>query len=181
MRNRDNTFTTKKYITDSLLILLKSKSYNSITIAEITTKAGVNRSTYYRNFISKDDIIKQYYEILLITFYSTISDENIKLEDYLFKMFSFFYSQRNDLLLLHRHCLSYLLLDALNDKFCSNKQVKNFNDSFSIYYHTGGIFNTFLLWFNNDMNKTPQQMTDYSTKVLPENFIPLLKENNTYI
>ena len=49
------------YMADALLMLMAKKDYANITISEITQKAGVNRSTFYRNFISKDDIIKYYF------------------------------------------------------------------------------------------------------------------------
>ena len=59
---RSNTTTEmmKEYISESLLILMEGKAYDDISIGEITAKAGVNRSTYYRNFSSKNEIIKFY-------------------------------------------------------------------------------------------------------------------------
>ena len=48
---------TKEYIIQSLFILMKTKDYSDITIQDITNKAGVNRSTYYRNFSCKENII----------------------------------------------------------------------------------------------------------------------------
>ena len=50
-----------EYITDALLLLMKHKNFNDITIGEITKKAGVNRSTYYRHFSTKESIIKFYF------------------------------------------------------------------------------------------------------------------------
>jgi len=47
----------KGYMADALLILMGSKDYADISIGEITEKAGVNRSTFYRNYNSKDAII----------------------------------------------------------------------------------------------------------------------------
>lgn len=47
MRKKNTTTEMMKgYIADSLLHLMSTKPYNDITIAEITKKAGVNRSTY---------------------------------------------------------------------------------------------------------------------------------------
>lgn len=48
----------KDYISQALLLLMQKKSYSQITIQEITKEAGVNRSTYYRNFNSKETIIQ---------------------------------------------------------------------------------------------------------------------------
>ena len=49
---------TKEYIAYSLIGLMKTKDFETITIKEITENAHVNRSTYYRNFKSKEDILK---------------------------------------------------------------------------------------------------------------------------
>ena len=48
----------KDYISQALLHLMQKKAYSQITIQEITAEAGVNRSTYYRNFTSKETIIQ---------------------------------------------------------------------------------------------------------------------------
>lgn len=50
----------KSYIADALLILMTKKDYKDITIGEIVDKAGVNRSTYYRHFEKKDDVIRYF-------------------------------------------------------------------------------------------------------------------------
>ena len=40
-------------MSDALLKLMKEKDYEEITINEIAALAGVNRSTWFRNFASK--------------------------------------------------------------------------------------------------------------------------------
>lgn len=55
----------KTYIMEALVILLEKKKFSEITIKEITRKAGVNRSTYYRNFHSKEEIITFFTPIYL--------------------------------------------------------------------------------------------------------------------
>ena len=56
-RKNTTTYMMKEYITEALLQLMKKKEFEKLTIEEITSKAGVNRSTYYRNFKSKEMII----------------------------------------------------------------------------------------------------------------------------
>ena len=45
------------YMSTALLELMIEKDYTKISIGEIAKKAGVDRSSYYRHFKSKDDII----------------------------------------------------------------------------------------------------------------------------
>ena len=42
---------------EALLFLLEKKEYDSITVKEICEKAGVNRSTFYMHYDTKDDLL----------------------------------------------------------------------------------------------------------------------------
>ena len=55
----------KEYIVESLFLLMSKKAYTDITIGEITDKAGVNRSTYYHNFATKEKIVALYLSSIL--------------------------------------------------------------------------------------------------------------------
>ena len=47
----------KECMSDALLKLMNEKKFSQITIHEISAEAGVNRSTWFRNFTSKEDAI----------------------------------------------------------------------------------------------------------------------------
>jgi len=157
----------KEYIADSLLVLMANKSFDDITIGEITTKAGVNRSTYYRNFTSKEQIIKFYYSKLMYGYLETIGKKDTFF-DYLNKMFTYFYNHKSELLLIYSNGIAYLILEALNETFTSHNQSNTFDEKFKLYYHTGGIYNTFLLWFSEDMHQSPKNMSKLTIQTLPD-------------
>lgn len=50
----------KQCITEALLRLMQRKSFQQISISEITRIAGVGRVSFYRNYQSKEDILYQY-------------------------------------------------------------------------------------------------------------------------
>ena len=167
----------KDFMVDALILLMRDHSYHSITIGQITSKAGVNRSTYYRNFQSKEEIIKRFYCRILDEGVSRVSmPETIVLENYLVLMFHAFYEQKEALLSIHSNGLSYLLLDALNQHFTFYQQLEqgSFTEKMPLYYHTGGIFNHFLLWFNYAMGPTPEEFAKAALLVYPPKQRPLL-------
>lgn len=172
---RKNTTTEmmKEYISDSLLILMADKSYNEISIGEITAKAGVNRSTYYRNFNSKNEIVKFYYSRIIYEYLETVNNDMLFL-DYLNKMFAHFYKYKKELLRIYKNGVSYLILDALNETFIAFGEVDTFEEQFKRYYHTGGIYNTFLLWFSDGMKKSPEHMSEITIRILPDWYRPML-------
>ena len=47
----------KQSITQALLQLMQAESFESISITDITKRAGVSRVSFYRNFDSKEDVL----------------------------------------------------------------------------------------------------------------------------
>ena len=45
---------------DALQQLMQKQDYNSISITDLTSRAGVSRMSYYRHYKSKDDILIDY-------------------------------------------------------------------------------------------------------------------------
>ncbi|MBQ8872345.1 MAG: helix-turn-helix transcriptional regulator, partial [Clostridia bacterium] len=44
---------------EALIRLLEKKNYEFITVKEICTKAGVNRSTFYLHYETMDDLLME--------------------------------------------------------------------------------------------------------------------------
>lgn len=52
------SLTSKEKLTDALFLLMEKDSFSDITILQITQYANVSRATFYRNFETKEDIIR---------------------------------------------------------------------------------------------------------------------------
>ncbi|GEP79668.1 hypothetical protein SCA05_14610 [Staphylococcus carnosus] len=50
---------TQEWVFQSLMLLLEKENFDKITITKICDKAGINRSTFYRNYENKEDIVIQ--------------------------------------------------------------------------------------------------------------------------
>lgn len=176
MRRKNTTSEMMKgYISESLILLLKNKEYSKISIGEIADKAGVNRSTYYRNFGSKEDIIRFYYWRIINEYVEQFSKKtNMTLKLYLVGMFEAFLSYKKGLILLHKHKLSYLLLDELNSNILNNTIIIDMKKQLPIFFHMGGIFNSMRLWFQEEMLTSPEDLASISVSILPDNFMPML-------
>nr|AGS53390.1 transcriptional regulator, TetR family [uncultured bacterium contig00018] len=169
------TANLKGYISESLMLLMRKKSFTDISIGEITDKAGVNRSSYYRNFNSKEEIIKYYFNKIIFELIEIVKDnKDMTLNEYLVKMFSHFYHYKKELLLIDKNKLSHLILDTLTETFTGLRKQQIFEEKFKTYYHTGGIYNSFLLWFSDEMSVSPEKMAELSCSILPKGFRPVL-------
>ena len=67
---------TKSYIFEALMLLMDEMPYGKISVSDITEKAGIARTTFYRNYNDKDDVV---FEYLLNTFNTELL--NIKTVD----------------------------------------------------------------------------------------------------
>lgn len=157
----------RSYIADSLLLLMEHKNFQSITIAEIVKKAGVNRSTYYRHFDKKEDVILYFLEHLSKTFLKSVGSQELVLEDYLTKLYAHYLQSKKQMLTIYNNGLSALLLDVLK-KCLGGEGLENkpISEQYDTAYHIGGTFNHFLLWFSRDMVDPPETMAKYTLAVL---------------
>ena len=165
------------YITGALLILMKNKAYDRISIGEITEKAGVNRSTYYRHFETKESVIRYYYDKIMQEYMNEVHRRSvIDDESYLHIMFSTFFEHKEDLLLIHQAGLSVFLLDVLL-KWFHFDEIENLasaEQQFKSSYHIGGIYSNMLLWFSHGMRESPKEMTSIAMSYRPERSMTLL-------
>lgn len=56
---------SQQWLVIALLDLMDEKTYTSISVKEISKKADLNRSTFYRNFNSKEELLNYHLDILM--------------------------------------------------------------------------------------------------------------------
>jgi len=170
---------TKEKIVFSLIELMHEKKFETITIKEISQKAGIYRSTYYRNFQSKEDIIKYKLSTIMNEYLEKYLKEEEKTKKQYFKiLFSTFQKYETFLITIHKQKQSYILQQVLQEYF-NTINIDNTTEKYEIYYHIGGIYNFIICWIENKMDETPEQLTEISLKIT-KNKKPLLLNNHIY-
>jgi len=128
MNNEKINILVKDSITQALLKLLKTKNLDNITITEITNKAGVGRVSFYRNFDSKEDILKKYTDYLTDQFVSiqSFKYEPSRFKEYIIMLFQHLDKNKEYCTLLYHNNLLYLIKDTFNKYFLKNNHhMKN--------------------------------------------------------
>ena len=164
----------KTCIVHSLLLLLEEKPLESISVKDIAARAGVNRSTWYRHFRSKTDVIRFFYAQRLDEYLETLP-ESPEPRAYFTGMFESFLQYREELLLLHEKGLSYLLLEEMNARIPAMLAGRH-GDAAALYchYHLGGVFNCFCYWLDGGMQLAPARLARLCVQILPADFSPRL-------
>lgn len=154
-KKREKTVNT--YITEALFLLMNNKNYNDISITEITKKAGVGRISFYRNFNSKEDIIKNWINDVTTNFLkeSSISYKEESLEIYVQKLFTHLEKYKKEATLIYKSGLLHLLKESFETTFLNNNQYNTYKS----YFIIGGIFNIYYYWLINGYKESPKELS----------------------
>lgn len=155
---------SKKTITESLLLLMKQYPYTEITVKQILLETDISRKTFYRNFLSKDDVLNSFIDTILQDYVNTIQQQqqNFSLVKTLDIIFDFCERNKEILFILQNNRLLYLLLEKLNllilnehMKYNSELQENHLESQllteYIIYFNIGGIWNLIVRWIENNM------------------------------
>ena len=145
-----------QYIMISFIKLLEYENFEKISIVEIITKAGLSRNSFYRNFSSKEDILKQYITRVTDDF---ICNANIPILEiswgkYIETILRHLYKQRAFVDILIRNNKLYLISDIF-DKAIQNR-INGRVDYNHALFLSGGLFNIYKFWAQSGYKESPE-------------------------
>ena len=159
---------SKKEITDALLRLMGTHSYNDITVKQIILESRVARKTFYRNFLSKDDVLNAYIDSAMQQYkYSLQQLADCQLSGILDAIFSFCIQNQDLLFLLRDNNLMHMFLHKWNTfiPMIHNQIVNPDHPIFSAFsveqvdyiiaFNIGAIWNLIMKWIEHDMKDSP--------------------------
>ena len=151
---------SKQYIAEALIELMKKKEFSTITNKDITDKAGLSHITYYRNFSSKEDIIRYYLDNITNNFIkeSKIDYNPNNFKEYLIVLFLHLKNYKNFGMLLCKANLIHYIKDEF-DKIFFNKAL-NKKQQFNYYFISGGLYNVYYFWLINGCKETPEELAN---------------------
>ena len=153
---------SKSLIVQSLLYLMRKKSFHEIKITEICNKAGVSRLSYYRNFESKEDIVLYYFNNNFEKIMERIvMMDNISYKQLIEILFSHFMEHLEDNKLFFRDKLIYLISISSDDylkKFMKVVFKDNSHDDFILKFLQGGIMNIMIGLMTEEENHSAEDI-----------------------
>lgn len=160
---------SKQWIADALLILIKDKPYKKITIKDITEKAGVSRLTFYRNFESKEDILKFHYDRVFSTYIALVQSDELDLEQALVQCFRFWQNLKSEIKIclqndLHR--IMYRPLEQYLNVVLSKGEYKNSFTKIQKTFIVGGLFATMASFAEEQSQQSPEEMAKAVLEIL---------------
>lgn len=168
-RNAKTTEFLMECMSDSLLKLMGEKAFEDITINEIAALAGVNRSTWFRNFASKKEAITYKY----IRLWERWAEEHNIAERRGFSInnaqefFDFNYSIQH----IHRIVYSAKLQSALFDAFylvMSPQFGANAAECYQSRFFSYGLFGFLDEWIKRGFCETSEEITHMFLDMIKE-------------
>lgn len=171
MDERGNTIAkqSRKWLAESLLLLLRKKTYDELTIGEIAEKAGLSRRTFYRQFPSKDAALSEALSEIFGEYANRLSAEKDLSMSSIARVFFDFWLHRLTLLKsLDRSGLLPFLLDAMNKNLPSiytriNRNPREYGNAedqrYVLAFSCGGFWNILVLWMHEGTSKNPDDLS----------------------
>lgn len=162
----DKATQSKERLSGALLELLKTVPYEDITVQRISDYAGVSRMAFYRNFNSKDDVIRYYLEKQTDQFLreSHITEDAIFGPVYFRKLIEHLSNTREAGQLL----IDTGLFDLLRAEFdrIYTVRAKGHREMLRSTFIAGGICNVYYYWLVNGCREAPAELVDELERVL---------------
>lgn len=150
-----------EHLTSSMLALLEEKPIAEISISELCDMAGVGRTSFYRNYQAKEDIIKAYIAHLFQDWVDKCKkSSNLSVRETVQVVFSHFEANREFYSLLNERGLVYLLKDIILD-LCGFNPEQEMAAAYSSAYVGFFLYGWIEVWFRRGMRDTAEELIAY--------------------
>lgn len=150
-----------KYITNALFELLKTKPMTEISTTELIAKAGVSRSSFYRNYYLIEDVLKQYGRDFFarIALLPPISMHEPL--EHLQQVYEQYLTEKERLIILDRRELFHFIDDNLYQLcFSQTQSLGRFQGEYQIAIFAGAGAALIRTWIHNGFKETPREMAE---------------------
>lgn len=153
---------SKQCFYESLVSLCEEYDYNDISIKQICKKAGFNRSTFYRCYKTKDDVIREKIIDVLNEFNQSLMNNLCGGKDNFMLLFDFLRSQGELYCILHKAHLDDLLKKVCYDNFINEFHLAEYEKVFV----NNGMLAVIFAWYENGMKESNEYMTNLLSRYI---------------
>jgi len=166
--NAESNALTRECIESALILLMEEKTFQEISITDITKKAGVSRNAYYRNYNSKEDILSKYLQNIIKHMSEVLKKYNplTQTKDAWIEL----------LQVTENFAPQYKLIlnagygESLKNEFQHEMNHNISSDDYALYYSNcywaGAICNILSEWIKNDRNVSVQEMAEIGCNLM---------------
>ena len=163
----------RECIQTALIRLMKTKELKDITITELTQLAGVSRTTYYRNYYEKEDVLQDLFTNLMLEISREILAAKTVYETAL-AVFNGIQKNADVYRLLMKASYTEPMLREVTRIASADTPEEEPLEQMRIAFLTGALFNMVRVWEDAGMHQTPEEMAGMYMEILRE---PILSDS----
>lgn len=158
MNNEQKNTYVKKQITAALLALLKEKPLSEISISELTSRAGIGRVSFYRNYESKEDILKEESERLIREWGRLYESNPESAPETLFpSLFDFYRDHKDFYTTLYHAGMSSIMMETIVSTIRITPEMQNL-EAYMKSFWAYGIYGWMLEWIKRGMQESGKEL-----------------------
>lgn len=165
LSNEEINRITKDSIQEALVYLLSKKDIDDISVTEIVKKAGVSRTAYYRNYQSKEDILKDFSMNVFNLIFSQLDREDFAKDPK--NWYRFIFTQIKNNARIVKLVVKARLYTAEEFLPKSDLTELSINEQYQIFAMESALVNLIQKWVEEDFVLSVEEMTELCFKLFP--------------
>ena len=158
MNNEQKNTWVKRQITAALLDLLREKKIGDISVSELTDRAGVGRVSFYRNYQTKEDILREESDRLIQEWGKLYEANPESAPETLFpSLFDFYREHRDFYTTLYEAGMSTIMMDTIISTIQITPEMPNL-EAYMKSFWAYGIYGWMLEWIKRGMQESGSEL-----------------------
>ena len=154
----------KESITVALLNLMRKKAFSEIKVTEIVKLAGVGRTSFYRNFESKEDVMKKHINRLYSEYFLThkLPDMSVEKErrSHMLSRFRFVKQNADFFVLLNKNNLLYEIFESIDNSTLEKIATIDVKNRYSAAFMSSACVGVIKEWINRKFKETEEELVE---------------------
>ena len=163
---------TREWTFEALSKLLEQHPYHDIRISDIIDRAGISRATFYRNFSTKDDIVKHKVQMIFADFHQDMLDMYVKTgildEQHLIQAFFNMVDKQEQVIeTVIQTNLEYTMVDGIlgiiqyhKDRFYELVKTNKKTEDYTMDIVASSCWTLLSRWHKTGKEETPKQLSN---------------------
>ncbi|MHA3065460.1 TetR/AcrR family transcriptional regulator [Lacticaseibacillus saniviri] len=165
---------TREFLLGALTRLLKKKSFDAISVSELTRTAGISRMTFYRHYGNIADVLQQELARLVSTLPKY---KALPVREYgaAVTFYMRFFSEHADFMQLllqadQESILRQAVMQVMTELSSAKTPLQSFTENEKRYYmiyQASGLVSVVVDWLAHDQPETPEELATFIQKTWP--------------
>ena len=158
MNNEQKNSYVKKQITAALVSLLKEKSIADISVKELTQKAQVGRVSFYRNYQTKEDVLREEADRLIKEWGHRYETNPESSPETLFpSLFDFYREHKEYYTILYKAGMASVMLETILNTIQITDEMENL-EAYLKSFWAYGIYGWMIEWIKRGMPESGSEL-----------------------